>query len=122
MKANNIILFPSNNNIINFPKSKTEVDDNLDATKQYHIQEAINLLIPIIFTHLKMAGFEPPEDENEFSMCEGAFIVEAIRSHMYSHYGLKHPFQKIVEKVFVPDPDEEGTLTVAKSIKVILKD
>lgn len=122
MKANNIILFPNTNtNIITFPKSKEEVDENLDATKQYHIQETINLLIPSIFNQLKLSGFEPP-DEEESSVKAGAFIVEAIRSLMYSHYGLKHPFQKIVEKVFVQDPDEEGTLTVAKTLKVTLKE
>jgi len=121
MKANNIIVFPNSSNIISFPKSKEEIDQNLDATKQYHIDQAINLLIPTIFNHLRLAGFES-EEENEFSIREGAFIVEAIRSHMFSHYGLKHPFQRIVEKVFIPDPNEEGSLTVTKTLKVTLKD
>lgn len=120
MKANNIILFPNSTNIISFPKTKAEIDQNLDATKQYHIQEAINLLIPHVFNHLRLAGFEP-EEENEFSVKEGAFIVEAIRSHMYSHYGLKHPFQKIVEKIFVPDEEDEGSLKITKTLKVNLE-
>jgi len=125
-KSNNVIAFPKTiqRAVSNTSPAPTqeEVNENLDQNKQYHIQETINFLIPIIFSHLNIAGFTPDEG-NDFAVKEGAFIVESIRSHMFSHYGLKHPFQKIVGKVFVKEEgDEEGVLTIARHIKVILNE
>jgi hypothetical protein len=122
-QSNNVVLFPKAIHRVdpNSPvPSKQEVNENIDQNKQYHIQETINFLTPILFSHLNIAGFSP-DGEDEFSVKEGAFIVEAIRSHMFSHYGLKHPFQKIVDKVFVKEEgDAEGVLTIARDIKVSL--
>lgn len=126
-KSNNVIIFPRQtkravNSSVSPAPTQQEVNENIDQNKQYHIQETINFLIPLIFSHLNIAGFTP-DDGNEFAVKEGAFIVEAIRSHMFSHYSLKHPFQKIVENVFVKEEgDEEGVLTIARDIKVILND
>ena len=118
--ANNVLLFPG---IKKFTAiKKQDVDRNIEEVRSYHVQEVINVLIPQIFTQLNMAGFTPKTEEDEFSIKEGAFIVEAIRSHMYSHYGMNHPFQRIVDKVFIQDKEDEGTLIVAKSLKIILKD
>lgn len=123
---NNVISFPKQNVSLNnngnqqHTLSKEEINDNLEQNRQYHIQETIAFLTPIIFSHLNIAGFSP-NGEDEFSIKEGAFIVEAIRSHMFSHYGLKHPFQKIVDKVFIKEEgDPEGVLTIARDIKVTL--
>lgn len=125
-QPNNIVIFPksapSRTVSPHSPLSRKEIDEALEENKQYHIQETVSFLIPIIFSHLNISGFTP-DSENEFAVKEGAFIVESIRSHMFSHYGLKHPFQKIVDKVFVKEEgDEDGVLTIAKNIKVNLND
>ena len=41
---------------------------------------------------------------------------------MYSHYGMYHPMQRIVDKLFIPDKDEDGLLTLADSISVNFKE
>jgi len=111
---------PSNNIVI--PTSREEIKENLEENKQYHIQQTIDFITPMLFSHLNIAGFAP-DGENEFAVKEGAFIVEAIRSHMFTHYGMKHPFQRIVEKVFIKEEgDPDGVLTIAKKIKATLSE
>jgi len=119
-QSNNVILFPKIRKTV-APVTKEDIEEVLEQNKQYHIQQTIDFLTPILFSHLNIAGFIP--NESEFAIKEGAFIVESIRSHMFTHYGLKHPFQKIVDKVFIKEEgDDEGVFTIAKSIKAKLSE
>lgn len=121
METNNVVIFPKSNNRTELPTSKEEVNEILEDNKSYHIQQTLDFITPMIFSHLNIAGFSPNDDEK--SVKEGAFIVEAIRSHMYSHYGLKHPFQNLVDKVFIKEEgDPEGVLTIVKQIKATLSE
>ena len=79
-------------------------------------------MTPIIFSQLEIAGFAPDDPENIFVIKEGAFILEAIRSRMYSHYGMYHPMQKLVDKLFIPDKDEDGMLTMSSNININFKE
>ncbi len=121
-KSNNIIRFPSNNQKYNKKiTSRKEADNNLEATQQYYVQQTLNFLTPIIFSQLEVAGFAPDDPEDIFIIKEGAFILESLRSRMYSHYGMYHPLQKLVDKLFIPDK-EDGLLTLADSISINFKE
>ena len=102
------------NNVVPFPKpysgpavpSLEEVLQNTDMMKQFHIQETITSILPMIFTQLDIAGFEFDSEEEAASLDslkEGAFLVEALRALMCRHYGIYHPFQEIWDNVFIYD-------------------
>ena len=119
-QSNNVIIFPKVRKIVN-PVTKEDIEELLEENKQYHIQQTIDFITPMLFSHLNIAGFIP--NQSEMAIKEGAFIVESIRSHMFTHYNLKHPFQKIVDKVFTHEEgDDEGVFTIAKSLKVKLSE
>lgn len=102
----------SSNNVIAFSRSysgpaKEEVsaeniNRNIDTMKQYHIQETLTNVIPIVFTHLDISGFSLGDDDprEDKTLKDGALIVEAIRSFMCKYYGIYHPFQRLAENVF----------------------
>ena len=121
-ETNNIIPFPKGSKYSKKVASRTEADNSLEATQQYYVQQALNFLTPIIFSQLEIAGFAPTNPDDVFTIKEGAFILEFIRSRMYSHYGMYHPMQRIVDKLFIPDKDEDGLLTLADSISVNFKE
>jgi hypothetical protein len=121
-KSNNVITFPGNVKYNKKISSRKEADTNLETTQQYYVQQTLNFLAPIIFGQLDVAGFAPGNPDDLFTIKEGAFILESIRSKMYSHYGLYHPMQKLVDKLFVPDKDEEGILTLADKISINFKE
>jgi hypothetical protein len=119
----------SSNNVINFPKpyngpkneiNETEIIQNVEMMKHYHIQETISNIAPMIFNQLDIAGFDFT-DEESVDIKDGAFIIEALRSMMCKHYGLYHPFQQISENVFFPDKEEIGALKIVDSINLELK-
>jgi len=120
-QTNNVIAFPIKQKCNKKISSRKEADNSLEATQQYYVQQTLNFLTPIIFGQLEVAGFAPNDPENIFVIKEGAFILEALRSRMYSHYGMYHPMQRLVDKLFVPDKDEEGMLTMASNLSIDFK-
>jgi hypothetical protein len=121
-QTNNIINFPTNSNPNRKVSSRKEAENSLEETKQYYIQQTLNFLTPIIFSQLEIAGFAPDDPDDLFTIKEGAFILESLRSRMYSHYGLYHPLQKVVNKFFVPDKSEEGLLTITDRLSINFKE
>jgi len=83
-QSNNVIIFPKVRKIVN-PVTKEDIEELLEENKQYHIQQTIDFITPMLFSHLNIAGFIP--NQSEMAIKEGAFIVESIRSHMFTHYG-----------------------------------
>lgn len=120
-KSNNVITFPKQNpNSAKDPKIE-EIHHNMEMMRQYHIQETILNLAPIIFNHLEIAGFGLSENEDE-DIKDGAFLIEGIRSLLYKHYGMFHPFQVISENVFEDQPDENSPYKIVDNINLDLKD
>jgi len=124
MISNNVVSFPKP---YSGPKETVNAEDitrNLDMMKQFHIQETIVNIAPMIFNQLDIAGFSLPdeEDRNSESLKEGAFIIESLRSLMCKYYGIYHPFQKLADEVFYPDPDDPEGLKVVDSINIQLKE
>lgn len=121
------------NNVVNFPKayigpkekvSAEDITRNLDMMKQFHIQETIANLAPLIFNHLDVSGFALLEEEAEEaqSIKDGAFVIEALRAIMCKHYGIYHPFQKLSEEIFYADEDEPEALRIVDSLNIVLKE
>jgi hypothetical protein len=124
MNSNNIVNFPKT---YSGPKDQVTVEDinrNLDMMKQFHIQETIANIAPMIFNQLDISGFtfEDEESEDVLNLKDGAFIIESLRSIMSKYYGIYHPFQKLSEEIFYPDPNEPDTLKIADRIEITLKD
>lgn len=117
-------------NVIAFPKANTKVDKdqetvekihhNLEMMKQYHIQETILNIMPMIFNQLDIAGFGLEDDDDFDDIKDGAFIVEAIRSFMSKYYGIYHPFQIIADNVFESQSDEMGHFKIVEKLDLEL--
>jgi hypothetical protein len=124
MQSNNVIMFPKQYHGPAAP-SLDEIIENTDMMKHFHIQETLNNLIPLIFTHLDIAGFEFEDEEDAASMesiKEGAFLVEALRALMCRHYGIYHPFQDLWEKIFQYDSSKtEPVLRILDKIDIEFK-
>jgi hypothetical protein len=120
--SNNIVLFPGSVRQDEMPiPNKQEIDQNIEMVKQYHIQEAISNIAPMIFNNLDIAGFTLSEDDSS-DIKDGAFIVESLRSLMCKYYGLYHPFQILADKVFQQDTIEVGVLHIVDELNIKLKD
>ena len=118
----------STNNVVQFPKqyegprvnglSAQDIQENVNMMQQFHIQETIANLAPILFNHLEISGFELVDEEETFAIKDGALIIEAIRSILCKHYGIFHPFQPLSEAVFELDPEEEGALKIVETLNI----
>lgn len=116
------------NNVVQFPKqyegprvnglSAQDIQENVNMMKEFHIQETIANLAPILFNHLEISGFELLDDEETFAIKDGALIIEAIRSMLCKHYAIFHPFQPLSEAIFEPDPEEEGALKIVDTLNI----
>lgn len=122
------------NNVISFPKtysgppkeevSAENISRNLDMMKQFHIQETLTNIIPMIFNQLDISGFSTGEEEpsEDDTLKDGALIVESIRSFMCKYYKVYHPFQKLAENIFQSDDEEPEALNIVDTINVKLKE
>lgn len=121
------------NNVVNFPKpysgpkqilTPENISHNLDMMKQFHIQETLTNVIPMIFNQLDISGFSLGDEDSteDESIKDGALIVESIRSFMCKYYGIDHPFQKLAENIFESDIEEPETLNIVNDLNVKLKE
>jgi len=116
-----------NNNIIQFPKTPKNtnnltvetVKSNIDDVKQFHINETISAIIPSMLQQMSLAGFDIAEEENDVTIKDGAFLVEAMKSMLCRHYNIFHPFQKIADSIFV-DENNDGSLEMVNEISINL--
>lgn len=116
--SNNILRFPKDRfQGTKFPETVEEVNDRVQELKRYHVQEAIETVVPLFFNQIQMLGFEPPEDETMY-VKDGAMIVESIRSFMHKLYDMHHPLQIISEHLF-EDGGEEGMI-MSDHVKVVI--
>ena len=119
--ANNILQFPIDRvkslSHLPSPSSKEEVDEKVDEFKNFHIQEAIETIVPVLFNQIQILGFEPSDDENEY-VKDGAFLVEAIRSFMCKLYDIHHPLQLVASSLFEEDADER--FVISDRVKIVI--
>lgn len=120
---------PANNNIVSFPTSSSlpymppktvdEVKENLELIRQFHVQQTIELIIENLFSQVYLAGF-PVNGDDVPSQREGAFITETLRAILLNMYKINHPFQKIIDSVFIEK--DEDMLEIVDHIDVCLKE
>ena len=121
------------NNVVTFPKlysgpkevvTPEEISRNIDMMKQFHIQETIINIAPMIFNQLDIAGFGFPDEQDSSPeiLKDGAFIIESLRAVMCKHYGIYHPFQKLSEEIFYPDDEDPEALKIVDSLNIVLKE
>ena len=119
--ANNILQFPIDRvkslSHLPSPSSKEEVDEKVDEFKNFHIQEAIETIVPVLFNQIQILGFEPSDDENKY-VKDGAFLVEAIRSFMCKLYDIHHPLQLVASSLFEEDADER--FVISDRVKIVI--
>ena len=89
-----------------------------------HINETLATVIPMLFTNLELAGFNFSVDEEEdidYSVKDGSFIVESVRSMLCKYHNIKHPFQDIAEAVFIKN-ETDGSFAVTNKLNLDLVD
>lgn len=121
----NVIKFPSRGKFTgqqSSPINDEEVLTNVSMVKINHVNETLATIVPMLFNNMELAGFDfSVEDENDDeNIKDGSFIVESIRSMLFKHYGIKHPFQDIANSVFVRQKD--GTYSLTKRLEVDIID
>jgi hypothetical protein len=115
--ANNIIVFPNKN--LRLPQTIEEVADTLDIVRQVHIQETLQLIVPMLFDNISHAGFNPDDKDENALLKHGAMVVEAVRSFLCKVSGIEHPLQIIAENLF-EQVDSEGNLEVSDKVKIVI--
>ena len=122
MESNNVIAFPKSNKNIKKGVSVDEINFNVEQMHLYHVQETIANIIPLIFTQLEIAGFYQDDETIENEIRDSALFVESLRSMLFKHYGIYHPFQKVSEEVFEKELTKEGALKIVDQLIVDLKE
>jgi len=119
--SNNVIIFPKQNLNIQQQITETEIKDNVDTMRHYHIQETILALVPMLFNQLSLAGFDFDDDDEAFKK-DGALLIEAIRSMLCKTYGMEHPFQLIAESVFESVEHDPDIYKIVEELNLRLKE
>lgn len=121
---NNVIPFPKKN-LSAIPSDMDEINEKIVHLRQHHVNETLANVIPAIFNMLESAGFSFDEDPGiieDMSLKDGAFLIESIKSMLYRHHGMSHPFQTISENVFdLTFVEENPTLTIVEELVLDLK-
>ena len=97
------------NNPFKPPASKAEVDEITTTVKEYHIQETLSLMIPLIFEQLALLGFNGAD---ESLAKDSVFIGESIRSFMNRRYNIPHIFHPLVDKYVEKTEDDYQLIKV----------
>lgn len=120
MPANNVIKFPTKNIIQSHvipPQTLEEVTESVDMIKYAHIQDTLEVVVPMLFDNLTITGFSPSDEDNEM-LKDGALIVESIRSLLLKLYGIEHPLQIIADNLFVATTGSDAYVTVSENVKI----
>jgi hypothetical protein len=121
-QMDNVVPFPKSNKQLNNPTSIDEIIEKLNDVKDLHINETLEVVIPMLFNYLETAGFGfgeiDEEDTQDPHLKDAAFVVEGVRSLLCKYYGLSHPFHQISENIFVEDLVNEGTFRLVKNLNI----
>lgn len=116
----NVIQFPKTNINPSFvPNDLEQIDERMQMVKFQHIIETMETILPIMFQQFEVAGFNIDSDDDE-TLKDGAFVIEAIRSFLCKTHGIGHPFQTIAEEVF--QKNSENTFKIIDKLNVTLKE
>jgi hypothetical protein len=117
--ANNILGFPKPNMRMLPPHNIETASAALTDFQDAYINEALSMVIPILFEHLMLLGFSSDEDGDD---TRGNFVVEALRSFMLVKYESYHPFQKLADNLFVQDEcGQPGDLVLRRDLNIFCR-
>ena len=118
--ANNVIEFPRKRfTLPDAPRTMEEVDESVDLVKKSHIQDTLELVVPMLFDNLTIAGFNPSE-EDAVLLKDGALIAESIRSLLCRLYDIDHPLQTLSSGLFVVGSSPDSFVTTIENPKIIV--
>lgn len=116
--VSNVIKFPKQSKDIS-PKSIDEVIKNIEEFKELHVDEALDIIVPLLFNQISVIGFNNYDvDDPEYDKMV-ALLIEAIKSFMYKNHGMKHPLQELAVGLF--EKDKDGDLNIRNPLQIILR-
>lgn len=122
----NVIKFPKKNNRLKNTNEKNideiKIKSNIKEMKLNHINEALLIILPQLFSNIDMVGssaadFDP---ENIDDAKEINLIAESIRGILYKYYEIPHPFQHLADEVF--EYDNEKNVRIRRQFSVDFTD
>ena len=117
--ANNVISFPNCFNRGNLPTSCAEAESSSSLMKQFYVQEVVDFVVEMAYRQFSIAGFNFDFGDRA-QQRECSLIAESVRGALLRHYGVKHPFQKLSQKIFAEEDD--GALSIVDRLSIKLKD
>lgn len=116
-------------NIIQFPSfiratdkdspTKELISTGISNIKANHINETLEILIPLVFNNIDLSGFDViGEGDDSLNIKNGAMIIESIRSILCYHYGIHHPFQDLASNLFEQNDDGEFTIKTNLTLQI----
>jgi hypothetical protein len=121
-KETNVIQFPFKGNHVDKIDTKT-VQSGINLIKYHHVEETMAHVIPQLFNNIDLAGFNViPEYEDEGAgefIKDCSLLLESLRSLLYKHHGIKHPFQTVAENVFIQE--SEMVLKIVEELNIKLE-
>jgi hypothetical protein len=82
-----------------------DIDVKVNNLKAYHINETVDIVVPMLLNQLELAGFpiNPSNEDENFFIKDCTLILESVRAMLCKYYGIFHPMQRIADKLFVLD-------------------
>lgn len=115
LKISNIIQFPKENNRIT---SVEDVYSKIAEVQMAHVEEGLDLLIPMIISQFTLLGFNFDFDKIEKDI---ALIAEVVKALLMKHYELDHPLHQMIDKLITEDENigyyVPNDLRVLKKVK-----
>jgi hypothetical protein len=116
---NNVLCFPKPNIRMVPPQNPGAASSAIIDFQDNYINEALGMVIPVLFEHLMILGFSSDEDGDDH---RGNFVVEALRSFMMQKYDAVHPFQKMADNLFIQDEcGAPGDLVMRRDLNIFFR-
>ena len=113
MTANNVITFPNSGRVITI----SDVQDRIQDVKVTHIEETLELLVPMLMNQFMLLGFNIDYMNNAKDV---ALIVESIKSMLMKYYNMEHSIQEIIDKLVIED-DSVGDYVIPNNLRILKK-
>lgn len=110
--ANNVLFFPETNRV----KSVDDVYSKIQNVKNTHIDESLELIIPMLINQFMLLGFNFDYMNNAKDI---SLIAESIKSLLMKYYDMNHPIQSIIDKLVIED--ETLGYIVSDDLRVLKK-
>lgn len=95
--------------------AEADIETRLSLMRSMQIERVMEIVMPMLFCQLSIGGFDLSDEK---TLKDAAFITEAVRCVLFKINGMEHPFQQLIEKLFIDE--EGGILTIAGKIDLDL--